>query len=997
MNKLILLIVLVTLCPIFELSAQTSNQISGRVVTANDGKPLPGATISINNTNTAVQSAKDGTFTILAKTASGILTITYTGYQTKEVGFNINTKTIEIKMQEANNSFDDIQVIGYGKTTKGLNTGSVSSINAKQIEQQPVTNVLSALSGRMPGVFIQTTNGLPGGNISVQIRGKGSIAAGTDPLYIVDGVPFVGTSPNGTNNAVSTNNIAGNISPLNNINPSDIESINVLKDADATAIYGSRGANGVVLITTKKAKSGDTQYNFNLQQGFSRAASTPKLMSLQQYLEVRREAFQNDNRIPSADPTSTNYAPDLTLWSQTEGTDWPAYLLDNTASSTDLQGTISGGKNNTTFTISGNYRSEDAILAGSNNFQRGGIQTQINHISSNEKFTLNARSSLTKQSSIFANPVLNLDRSYLRPPNFPLLLANGEINWYGSSNILAELDATSKTLTDNIINNLALSYQLLPSLSLKLNSGYTKTSYNQKLIFPSSSLPPGNLNTTSFSQNSGQSFIVEPQIDYNIRIKQLNLTLMAGATYQNRTNDSQFIKANDFKVASLMEDLGSASIIESRQNSYSNYKYASIFGRLTLNLKNEYLINATIRRDGSSRFGPGNRYGNFGSIGAAWLFSNNEFVKNNISWISHGKIRGSIGTSGNDQIGDYQYLSTYSSPGGNLYQDAVTIRPSRISNTDFHWETTTKADLGIEIGLFKEKVLLTADYYRSTSRDQLISYTLPRLTGFSDYQANLPAVILNTGLEMSIEVKLINRSNLNWSAQGNITVPKNRLLSFENFENSSYAQLYKIGEDLSRIRGYQALGVDPTTGNMIYAGKNGNASTTPFDNFTLGKLTPDFYGGFGSSLGYKNLELNVFAQFAQQQSKGDLKRLPGTGVFNNFALTYERWTPSNPSSTVPKATLASTGLFYPNSSVNVFNTSYLRLKNISLSYSFNETLLKQIKVNSLRVYAEAQNLLTFWNRDAAVFDPESGVISTTALGRNIPPVKTIVLGLQLNL
>ncbi|SER89879.1 SusC/RagA family TonB-linked outer membrane protein [Pedobacter rhizosphaerae] len=996
MKKTIIFIVLATLCPILKLSAQTNNQISGRVVTANDGKALPSATINIKNSNVTVQSAKDGTFTILAKTASGTLTIRYTGYQSQEIGFNTNTKTLEIKMQEANNSFDDIQVIGYGKTTKRLNTGSISTINAKQIEEQPVTNVLSALSGRMPGVFIQTTNGLPGGNISVQIRGKGSIAAGTDPLYIVDGVPFEGASPNGTNNAVSTNNIAGNISPLNNINPSDIESINVLKDADATAIYGSRGANGVVLITTKKAKAGETQYSFNLQQGFSRAASSPKLMNLQQYLEVRREAFQNDNRIPSADPTSTNYAPDLTLWSQTEGTDWPAYLLDNTASFTDLQGSISGGKNNTTFSVSGNYRSEGAILAGVNNFQRGGIQTQLNHTSSNGKFTLNARSSLTKQSSVFANPVLNLDRSYLRPPNFPLLLANGEINWYGNSNIQAELDATSKTSTDNIISNLALSYQLLPSLSLKLNSGYTKTSYNQKLIFPSSSLPPGSLNTTSFSQNSGQSFIVEPQIDYHIRIKELSVNLMAGATYQNRTNDSQFIKANDFKVASLMEDLGSAYTIESRQNTYSHYKYASIFGRINLNLKNQYLINATIRRDGSSRFGPGNRYGNFGSIGAAWVFSNNEFIKDNLSWISHGKIRGSIGTSGNDQIGDYQYLSTYSSPGGNLYQDGVTIRPSRISNDDFHWESTTKANIGLEIGLFKEKVLLTADYYRSTSRDQLVSYSLPRLTGFSEYQANLPAVILNTGLEMSIELKIINRSNLNWSAQGNISIPKNRLLSFENFENSSYAQLYKIGEDLTRIRGYQTLGVDPATGNMIYAGQDGNASTTPFDNFTLGKLTPDFYGGFGSSLTYQNFELNVFAQFVRQQSKGDLKRLPGTGVFNNFALTYQRWTPSNRSTTVPKATLASTGVIYPNSSANVFNTSYLRLKNISLSYRFKEAFLKQIKVNSLRLYAEAQNLFTIWNSDAAVFDPESGVVSTTALGRNIPPVKTIVLGLQLN-
>jgi len=996
MKKAIIFIVLAALCSIFRLSAQTITQITGRVVTASDGKALPGATISIKNSNTSVKSSTDGTFTLSAKAVTGILLITYTGYQSQEISFNGNQKNLEINMQESTGSFDDIQVIGYGKTTKRLSTGSISSINAKQIEEQPVTNVLSALSGRMPGVFIQTTNGLPGGNINVQIRGKGSIAAGTDPLYIIDGVPYDGSSPNPANNAASTNNIAGTISPLNNINPSDIESISVLKDADATAIYGSRGANGVVLITTKKPQSGETQYNFNLQQGFSNVASRPRLMNLQQYLELRREAFKNDNRIPSSDPASSNYAPDLTIWSQTEENNWTDYLLGNTASSTDLQGSISGGKNNTTFSLSGNYRRENSILAGENNFQRGGIQTQLNHSSGDGKFNLNMRSSLSKQSAVFANPVLNLDRSYLRPPNFPLLLPNGEVNWYGNSNIMAELDATSKTLTDNIISNLSLSYQVLPTLSVKLSSGYTKTGYNQKLIFPSSSLPPGTINTTSFSQNSSQSLIVEPQIDYSIRIRKLSISLMAGATYQDRAGESQFIKANDFKVASLMEDLGSAATIETRQNTYSAYKYASIFSRLSLNLDNQYLFNATIRRDGSSRFGPGHRYGNFGSVGAAWVFSNNGFVKNSISWISHGKIRGSLGTSGNDQIGDYQYLSTYSSPGGNLYQDAVTIRPSRISNTDFHWETTTKADLGIELGLFKERVLLTADYYRSTSHDQLISYSIPRLTGFSDYQANLPAVILNSGLEASMEVKLITRKNFNWSVQGNITLPKNRLKSFENFENSSYAQLYRVGEDITRIRGYQALGVDPATGNMTYAGKDGNASSTPYDNFTLGKLTPDFYGGFGSSINYRNFELNIFTQFVRQESKGDLKRLPGTGVFNNFALTYQRWTPANPSATVPRATLASTGLFYPNSSANVFNTSYLRLKNISLSYRPGDHLLKAIKINSLRIYAEAQNLFTLWDRNAAVSDPESGVVSTSALGRNIPPVKSIVFGLQLN-
>lgn len=996
MKKTIVFMVMALLCLFFKTVAQDIG-IRGRVITQSDSKPLPGATIRIRASNIVTQTDVDGNFRINTIQRNGILLISYTGYETIEIPYKAGNQIIEIELKEERGDLNEVVVIGYGQTTRKLNTGSVSSISAKQIEQQPVTNVLSALAGRMPGVFVQTTNGLPGGNIKIQIRGKGSIATGTDPLYIIDGVPYEGNAPNATNDARSTNNIAGTVSPLNNINPTDIESITVLKDADATSIYGSRGANGVLLITTKRAGSGDTKLNVNVQQGFSRLATKPKLMNLNEYLEIKREAFANDNRTPSSDPTSSNYSPDLTVWSQTEGTDWVDYLYGNTAISTDVQAKLSGGKENTSFSVSSNYRHESAILRGKNNFARGGLIAQIIHSSSNHKFNLRATTNLSISTNDLVNPVLNMDRSYLRPPNFPLYLKDGSVNWYGNSNIMAELNAKSKTTSESSIASLNMSYKVMPELILQINTGYTKTAYDQKLIFPSSSLPPGAINSSSFGLNNGATFIIEPQIDYTIKFKGSVLSLLTGATFQNRENDSQYIKANDFKLESLMEDLGSAGQIETRQSTFTQYRYASVFGRISYNLQEQYLINATLRRDGSSRFGPGAHFGTFGSVGGAWIFSNHPLVKQKLSWLSHGKLRASYGSTGNDQIGDYQYLSTYSSPGGNLYQDVSTIRPSRISNDNFHWETTRKTDVGLELGFISDRIFLSADYYLNRSKDQLVYYNIPQITGFADYQANLPAVIENKGWEFALESQLISKDQVKWSINANITFPRNKLIAFKNLENSGYASLYEIGYDITRIKGYKSLGIDRLTGKMQYAGKDGLVSAVPFDNFTLGKLTPDYYGGFGTKINFKGIELNLFTQFVKQVSKGDLKRLPGSAVFNNYELVLERWRSEAQQTSIPKATVASSGAVYPNSSANIFNTSYLRLKNLALAYYIPTGILNRLKLGQLKIYAEAQNLITIWDDAAAVSDPESGVLSSAALSRNVPPVKSIVFGLQLSL
>lgn len=986
MKKIILTILLGLLCLFFTTTAQLS-QIKGKVTDLISKIPLQGATVKIEGFGAVVQTDSEGNFSISATHSDGFLIISYTGYKTQKVPFYSKNQLIQIRLEEEKGDLNEVVVIGYGKTTRKLNTGSVSSISAKEIEQQPVTNVLSALSGRMPGVFVQTTNGLPGGNINIQIRGKGSIQAGTNPLYIVDNVPYDGNPVNA--NLLGDNDISGVTSPLNNLNPADIISITVLKDADATAIYGSRGANGVVLIETKKASGNASRIDLSLQQGISRVSERPRLLNLKQYLELRRAAFANSGESPSSDPQSPFYAPDLTVYSPSEETDWSKYIFGGNAGNTDLQARVSGGNTLTTFSIGGNYHHESTVLPGSNNYQRGGFTFQGQHQSENKKFTASASTQLNHQDNRLSNIFQGLSNLNL-PPNFPIYKEDHTLNWDAYANIIATMDAQNKSNTSNNVSNLRLSYNLFEGLTFSISSGYTSTDQQQKLIFPTQSLYPQSQNYTIFGQNTQKSFITEPQLNYQLKVGEHNMTFLAGATYQQRTTTGTLIQASNFQLESLMEDLASAKTIDSRTNTYSQYKYQSAFGRINYNFRDTYVINATFRRDGSSRFGPGNRYGNFGSIGASWIFSNLSFIRKNIPLLSFGKLRGSYGTVGNDQINDYEYLSTYSRPASILYQDIQVIRPSRISNADFRWETTTKTDIGIELAWFDERIFFSGNYYRNASKDQLVRYALPLITGFSAYQANLPAVIENTGWEFVVNAKILNRKEFSWSSSFNLTLPRNKLTSFKNFSTSSYSKAYEIGYDITRIYGARALGIDPSTGSVRYAGEDGSPSENPYTFFTTGKLTPDYYGGVGNTFNFRNISLDIFAQFVRQKAPGGLNGNLGSLPFNTFSTLLDRWSPSNRQPLLPKPSL-DYDPYLGNSNLNIFNTSYLRIKNVNLTYTLPNALTNSLKLSKIQLYATVQNLFTLWDSRAAVYDPESAVAG------NVPPLKSFVFGLKISI
>lgn len=969
--------------------------ISGTVRSADSSTPLAGATVSIVGTTISTTTDQDGSFTLQAPQSEGTLRISFIGYITQEIPFDGSPVTVRLFSDQ--NTVDEVQVIGYGETTRRFNTGSVVSISAKEIEQQPVTNVLSALSGRMTGVFVQTTNGLPGGNINIQIRGTGSIQAGTNPLYIIDGVPYDGETL-GTGNVISSYNIVGSVNPLNILNPNDIENITVLKDADATAIYGSRGSNGVVLITTRKGKMGSTKINLNLNQGYSKIANHPKLLNLEQYLALRREAFANDNRTPSADPASPDYAPDLTVWNQTEGTNWSEYVFGNTANLTSTQLSVSGGNSNTNFNISGNFRTEGTIMLGDNKYNKGGLQSAIGHVSDNGRFRINLTSIYNIDKTDLSNPVNASSNMLLLPPNYPLFNEDGSYNWYVGHNVEAQQNARSRANTNNFVGNLFTTYTIPVGIELKISGGYNSKNSNSLQLFPTTSLNSGEINHTVIGDNSSTSFIIEPQAEYRKNFDTSKLQFLIGGTYQSSATERLTIKASNFTNEFLMENLASAGTIDLRTNTSVLYKYISAFGRLTYNIQDKYIFNVTARRDGSSRFGPDNRFGNFYSVGGAWLFSEEKWLKDHVSVLSFGKLKTSYGLTGNDQISDYGYLSTYQANGSNTYQGIGILRPSRIFNSQFHWEVTKKLEVATELGFIDDRLFLTANYYKNRSDNQLVSYPLPRITGFPNYQANLPAVIQNTGWEFDLNARIIENQNFRWRTTANLTLPKNRLVKFDNIENSSYANTHKVGYDITRVYGLHFVGVDAETGVGQYTDENGEIATTPYTFHTIGKRTPDFYGGFGNNLTYKNFQLDIFAQFAKQASFGNLTfNQFGLGAVNGYQMLLTRWSNAGDIAPLPKVSSNQRhGTARINQSdANYFDITYLRLKNVSLAYKLPAHISKKIGSEAVQFSIIAQNMFTLWNRDIPILDPESGGNGSIAIA--IPPVKSIVFGINLTL
>lgn len=970
--------------------ALTAPPITG-IVRGPDGKPLEAVNIYVKEKNAGTVTDAEGRFSIEVKRGDKLI-ISSVGYATKEIAV-LSNEQISVMLELSNSPLDEVQIIAYGETSKRLNTGNVSTIKSEEIAKQPVSNPLSAMQGRIPGLLISQSTGMPGGFVNVQIRGQNSISNGNDPLYIVDGVPFPSQLLNNTNPAKGG-------SSLNFINPADIESIDVLKDADATAIYGSRGANGVILITTKKGRPGKAIVGVNVYGGVGKVGHFIDLLDTKEYLEMRREAFLNDH----SDPQPYN-APDLLLWDTTRYTDWQKELMGRSAKYTDAQISISGGNENVQYHIGGGYHRETTVIPGDFSDWKGSAHFSLATASDNKRFR-----TLLSANFLSDNNTLPGDVSSAIPalaPDAPKgLNDDGSINWDNAfnNNPYSYLLLKYRAKSNNLVSHVKFSYLLLKSLELSLSAGYNQMQAIETSVFPAAYFPPiYNITSgrTDFVNNNTNSWIIEPQLNYHINTKYGKLSALLGGSIQHSTANGQDITASNFPGDASLLNLQAAGTREITSVTNTVYKYNAVFGRINYNWKDKYLVNLTGRRDGSSRFGPGKQFQNFGAVGAAWIFSQEQFIQKQLKFLSFGKLRFSYGTSGNDQIKDYRFLDLYfSTP--YTYQNGPGVYPSRLFNPDLAWEQIRKLEGGLELGFIKDRILLSVSYYRNRSANQLVSYTLPGIAGITSVDRNLPAVVQNKGWELQLNVAVVRNKDFSWNSSINLTIPKSKLISFPDFENSSYTGSYEVGKPLGIAKVFVFGGVDPATGLYQFMGSDGKLTSTPnyfTDRTGLVVTDPKYYGGFTNSFTYKRVSLSLFFDFRKKTGTNLLYSYtftpPGAGYFtaNWPKEVMQRWKQPGDVSSIQKFTSQAFGpandafMYAGLSDAGYTDASFIKLRNVSVSYSLPERWIRKIHISNASIYMQAQNVFTITGYLG--YDPETPA--------NIPPLRVITGGLKFEL
>lgn len=1015
--------------------------VSGRIVNELN-KPLADASVKIRGTKTGVKTDADGHFTI--NTDEGdVLVVSFVGYlgismkitQTNKVGTavvvaserssnaasdNIGSNDMEavsaivnatvsnllIKLSPSISALNEVVVNkGYYSESQRLTTGNVTKVKSEDIVKQPVDNVLAALEGRVPGLVVNQTNGLPGSNINIKIRGLSSVSGTNNPLLIVDGIPYpldgISTLSNTTDtkgNPVYLTGPNGTGSPVASINPNDIESIEVLKDGDATAIYGSRASNGVLLITTKKGRSGKTVASVNMQQSYSRVPYKMKVLDIHDYLSMRRQAFANDGITPTAAK-----APDLLVWDSTKTTDWQKVLLGNTAQKTEVNGSVSGGSSNLTFLLSGTYSRQSSIFPDSRMNSSGNVHLNVSFLSENRKFSATI-------SSMFNSQQYNLPAydfasiAWHLPPSYPTYNADGTLYWFNRGDViknpLAQLRQSYSSKTLGLNNSIAFKYALARGLDVAVTLGYNRLQMDQQQFNPLSATAPGSgaQATSVFSQSYTRNSLVEFQVNYSRAISRGLLTALVGATYQSNENEQPYnVSATGFPSDVYITNV-SAAASTILFNGYNAYKYASVLSRVNYTWDKKYVINVNFRRDGSSKFASNSQFGNFGSLGAAWIFSDEKWLKS-LPWLSFGKLRTSYGLVGSDNTIPYGFLSTYQTTGGPTYNGAIALNPVRLANSDYRWESTKKAEVGLELGFFDNRILLTTSYYRNRSDNQLISYPSPSQTGFTSFIANSPANVENRGLEITLNTTNIKSNRFQWQTYINISKAENKLLAFPNLEKTSLAGTLEVGKPLGSYFLFHYTGINSSTGLPDYEDVNKDGILSVADRLYAGTPAPKIYGGIGNNITYKNFTADFYFQFAGDATiKGLLSYVAAHPGSSQYYYNV-------PVSLRDEINALSPGLFNKMASTKIATSTYLRMvasdallhkvsygrfTNAAISYNFTSKVLNQVKMKGARIFIQAQNIFTFYLSKGGYqgIDPETGPLST-------PPLRVFRGGINL--
>jgi TonB-linked SusC/RagA family outer membrane protein len=988
-------------------------RLSGRV-TGENGEGLPGVNVVIKGSIRGTNTDADGHYQLSVPATGTTLVFSFVGYTSQEVQAG-NRTTVNVQLVPDNKSLNEVVVVGYGTVKKSDLTGAVAKVGETNIKATPIPSLDRAMQGRAAGVQVVSNSAAPGGSSTIRIRGSGSVNASNDPLYVIDGFPTTG---------------------LNSINTNDIESIEVLKDASATAIYGSRGSNGVVLVTTKRGKAGKTVISYEAYYGVQSIRRKIPLLNATQFADFVNEARVNGGGQPYFNGSSADQPLPSSLG---EGTDWQGQIF-RAVPIQSHQLAASGGTDKSRYAISFGYYNQQGIVLNSN-FKRYTLRANLdNNLTSRLKAGLTMQGAFTTgnnaKTDVDGNGGGGVTSSALSyAPNFPVYNADGSyykntgaLNGYGVDNPLAVAnEITNVGTTIRILANSYLDYTIIDGLTFRTSFGAdlqtTKTnSYATRLSLAGSSLGGG----ASITNVQSIGWLNENTLNYTRQLTpKHSLNALLGYTIQGLAIENVGATANTFtNDFALYNNLGAGSSLVAPSSGASDWRLISYLARINYGFDDRFLLTLTGRRDGSSRFGPNEKFGFFPSGALAWKLANEKWIKS-ITAISDAKLRLSYGLSGNQEIGNYRYLANISSTpyilGGQLNSGSYT---SSIANPDLRWEKNAQFDAGIDIGLLNNRIQFTADYYIKTTSDLLFSVGVPTSSGFSTTLKNIGS-IQNKGLELSLNTINVDRGGFRWTSEFNITFNQNKIQTLDGrqefttgtdaviFATSINPILLQVGSPLGNFYGRVADGIfqnqsevdasaQKTTakpGDIRYKDLNGDGVINDNDRAIIGNANPKFFGGFNNTFSFKGFDLNIFVQGNsgnQILNYGTFDLLNLTGGNNQSTRILDRWTPTNPSNTIPRANSAGGSRIL--SSFQVEDGSYLRVKNISLGYNLPRDLLSRLAIASAKIYVTAQNWITITKYTG--YDPEVNRYGSSSLSQGLdyggyPAAKTLLVGLNL--
>ncbi|QWX84009.1 TonB-dependent receptor [Cellulophaga sp. HaHaR_3_176] len=991
------------------LYAQDSYQLSGVVSDANN-VPIPGANVVIANTTKGTATDFDGNFEITV-TKGDVINFSSIGYSNKSVTIT-DQKTLSISLSEDASLLEEVVVVGYGSQKKSDITGSVSSVKSEELNAFPVLNAEQALQGRAAGVVVQSNNGgEPGAPISIKIRGNTSINASSSPLIVVDG--FVGATMPQAN---------------------DIQSMEVLKDASATAIYGSRGSNGVVLVTTKKGRSGKLSVELNTTYAVQNTSNKLDLLNANEFANYQNQIRAN-NGITAVYPQGT------------ADTDWQD-LIYKSGSTVNHQLSFSGGSEKINFYTSANYFKQDGILVNSD-FERLTFLSNVDaQLTDKLKMGMNlfgsrgTKNGAATQSngsvSAGGDDVITLALRYA-----PDQAVYNEDGTYTFGNTVGDpvdnpfavaTERVDETKTDIFRANFYANYDIIENLSFKTTFGFS-TENNTRGIYQPSVLQQtagGESGRASVEQNKKTNVLSENYLTYKKEIGKGNLTLLAGYSYQNTVSENFYSEATGFiSDAFSYYGLGSATNILQPDSSISEVEIQSQFGRVNYDFDDRYLLTATVRRDGASNFAANEKYAIFPSAALGWKISNENFLKDSET-ISNLKLRASYGVTGNPSIGAYESLARFETLYASSNGATVSaITPEQAANPNLKWESSYQQNFGLDLGLFNNIVTLSLDYYDIDTRDLILTNnTITEYLGYTgdDILANI-GEINNKGFELALNTRNITNDNFSWSTDFNIAFTKNEVVSLANdadlffdatpsYFSHDRSYVLRVGEEVGLFWGYEYAGVyqggdlpagtstlaGGVAGDPLFADNDDSGDITEADRTTIGNPNADFTFGFTNNFSYKNWDLSIFFQGSQG---GDIFNLTNVQLTNGDANTTKdnfnsAWTPTNTDTNTPRVGNNSSREI---SSRFVEDGSYVRLKNIAVGYNLPFDVVEKLGMDNVRFSLSAQNLLTFTNYSG--LDPEvsffgsggdNNTSANTAQGfdfGNYPTVKSINFSLNL--